>query len=215
MPNIQEMILLAPGILLALAFHEYAHGWVADKLGDPTARMAGRLTMNPLVHLDIMGTLMLFLAQIGWAKPVPINPYNFHNPRRDIILVSTAGVTANMIMAAGWGLIFRFLASGIIPQTNHLPAPIWLIIVLALQINLMLAVFNLIPVPPLDGSRILGGLLPEHLEREYRKLDQFGPFLILILVIGGSLLHIPILGYIITPFVRFFAGLFAGIPNLI
>jgi Zn-dependent protease len=183
MPDLTQLIILAPPILLALAFHEYAHGWVADRLGDPTARQAGRLTMNPLVHLDLVGTIMIFIAHIGWAKPVPVNPYNLSNPKRDMVLVSLAGPVANLILALAFGLVFRTISHG----------------------------FNLIPIPPLDGSRILGGLLPTEMEREYRKLDRFGPMLVLVLVMGGYMLNIPILWWIILPFLKFFLHLFAGI----
>ncbi len=215
MPDLTQIILIAPSVLLALAFHEFSHGWVANRLGDPTARLAGRLTMNPLSHLDILGTIMLFIPpHIGWAKPVPVNPYNLNQPKRDIVWVSLAGPGANLLMALGFGLVIRGLNAGLLGNMP-LPDPAVMIIFYGLLINISLAVFNLIPIPPLDGSRILGGLLPTDLEMEYRKLDHFGPFLILILVMVGSFLHIPILGFIITPFVRFFAGLFAGIPNLI
>lgn len=216
MPNISEIILIAPSVLLALAFHEFCHGWVANRLGDSTARMAGRLTMNPLSHLDVLGTIMLFVPpHIGWAKPVPVNPYNLHQPKRDIVWVSLAGPAANLLMAFGFGLLIRGLNTGGILENISPPHAVVVIIVYGLMINISLAVFNLIPIPPLDGSRILGGLLPENLEREYRKLDHFGPILILVLVIGGSFLNIPVLGMIIMPFVHFFSTLFTGISNLI
>ncbi|RJP82175.1 MAG: site-2 protease family protein [Candidatus Zixiibacteriota bacterium] len=211
MPDITSFILLAPPILLALTIHEFAHGWVADKLGDPTARMAGRLTMNPLAHLDPIGTLALFLVHIGWAKPVPINPYNFRNGRTGEIMVSLAGVTANMILALFFGLVIRALDTGGPLAMVSLPDAVVLMIVYGVVINLILAVFNLIPIPPLDGSRVLGGLLPPDLEREYRKLDRFGPVLILVLVLGASFLNIPFLWWIISPFISFFSKLFAGI----
>jgi Zn-dependent protease len=211
MPNLTEYILIAPPILLALAFHEYAHGWVADKLGDPTARLAGRLTMNPLAHLDFIGTIMLFVVHLGWAKPVPVNPYNLRNPRRDTILVSLAGVTANMIMAAAWGLVIRLWNTGGLFEAYTLPQPVTVVVVYGVIINLSLAIFNLIPIPPLDGSRILGGLLPPRWEQQYRKLDHFGPVLVLVLVMGGSLLHIPVLWWIMSPFIRFFSIVLTGI----
>lgn len=211
MPNLTLYIIIAPPILLALAFHEYAHGWVADRLGDPTARLAGRLTMNPLVHLDLIGTIMIFVAHIGWAKPVPVNPYNLHNPKRDIVWVSLAGPGANLIMALGFGLILRSFNTGGIFESVHLPGPVVLLLVYGVIINIALAIFNLIPIPPLDGSRILGGILPAEMEREYRKLDRFGPILVLVLVMGGYMLNIPILWWIITPFLKFFSILFAGI----
>lgn len=211
MPDLTVYVIIAPPILLALAFHEFAHGWVADRLGDPTARNAGRLTMNPLAHLDVMGTIMLFIAHIGWAKPVPINPYNLHNPRRDTIWVSLAGPGANILMAAAFGLLIRAFDEGGPLQAMTLPQPAVLLLVYGVIINISLAIFNLIPIPPLDGSRILGGLLPVSLEQEYRKLDHFGPMLVLVLVMGGYLLNIPILWWIIVPFIKFFSIIFAGI----
>ena len=211
MPNLTLYIIIAPPILLALAFHEYAHGWVADRLGDPTARNAGRLTMNPLAHLDLVGTIMLFIAHIGWAKPVPVNPYNLHNPKRDIVWVSLAGPAANILMAAGFGFLIRAFNTGGILESVALPQPGVLLLVYGVIINISLAIFNLIPIPPLDGSRILGGLLPTEMEREYRKLDRFGPILVLVLVMGGYMLNIPILWWIIVPFIKIFSLLFAGI----
>jgi Zn-dependent protease len=211
MPDLTSYILLAPPILLALSFHEFAHGWVADRLGDPTARLAGRLTMNPLAHLDFIGTIMLFVVHMGWAKPVPINPYNFREPRRDTILVSLAGVTANMIMAACWGIVIRLWNTGGPFEAFVLPQPITLIVFYGVIINLSLAIFNLIPIPPLDGSRILGGILPLRWELQYRKLDRLGPLLVLALVMGGAFLNFPLLWWIMKPFIRFFSIIFTGI----
>ncbi len=211
MPDLTIYIIIAPPILLALAFHEFSHGWVADRLGDPTARNAGRLTLNPLAHLDLMGTIMLFVVHMGWAKPVPINPYNFGNPRRDTVLVSLAGPVSNLILAFGFGLLIRAFDTGGIFASITLPKAALLAIVYGVIINISLAIFNLIPIPPLDGSRILGGLLPPEMEREYRKLDKFGPMLVLVLVMGGYMLNIPILWWIIIPFIKFFSILFAGV----
>lgn len=211
MPDFSLYLTIAPPILLALTFHEFAHGWVADILGDPTARLAGRLTMNPLAHLDVVGTLMLFIAHIGWAKPVPVNPNNLRNPRRDEILVSLAGAGANMLLALLFGLLIRALDTGGPLELFTPPRPVLLMIVYGVTINLILAIFNLIPIPPLDGSHILEGILPYSLAREYRKLYRFGPALILILVLSGYLLGIPILWWIIGPFVRYFSILFSGV----
>jgi len=211
MPDLTTYIIIAPPILLALAFHEFAHGWVAYHLGDPTAKDAGRLTMNPISHLDVIGTIMLFIAHIGWAKPVPINPYNLNNPRKDIIWVSLAGPGANILMAAGFGMGIRLFNTGGLFADVHLPQQLVLVLVYGVVINISLAIFNLIPIPPLDGSRILGGLLPASMESEYRKLDRMGPILVLVLVIGGYMLNIPILWWIIMPFLKFFSIMFAGI----
>lgn len=211
MPNLTLFILIAPPILLALTFHEFSHGWVANRLGDPTARLAGRLTMNPLAHLDPIGTIMLFIAHIGWAKPVPVNPYNLHNPKRDIVWVSFAGPGANLLMALAFGLVIRAFDTGGPLSSITLPHPVLIMIIYGVIINLALAAFNLIPIPPLDGSQILGGILPEEAEREYRKLDRFGPMLVIVLVMGGYLLNIPFLWWILMPFIRFFSLLFAGV----
>jgi len=167
--------------------------------------------MNPLAHLDFMGTLMLFIAYIGWAKPVPVNPYNLRSPKRDIVWVSLAGPVSNLILALLFGLVIRAFNAGDPLQDTQLPQPVLLMVVYGIIINLSLAIFNLIPIPPLDGSRILGGLLPPEAERKYRMLDSFGPILVLVLVMGGYLLNIPFLWWIMQPFIRFFSLLFAGI----
>ncbi|MFH1862808.1 MAG: site-2 protease family protein, partial [bacterium] len=171
-------ILIAPPILLGLTLHEFAHGWVANRLGDPTAKLAGRLTMNPLAHLDFIGTIMLFIAHIGWAKPVPVNPYNLRHPKQDIIWVSAAGPASNLFLAFLFGLVFRAFSPGGLLESIYLPKPLVILIVYGVILNLSLAIFNLIPIPPLDGSRIVSGLLPPEAEREYQKLERFGPLLI-------------------------------------
>lgn len=209
--NLQYILLLAPPILLALTFHEFSHGWMAYKLGDPTAKMAGRLSMNPLVHLDPFGTLMIFLVRFGWAKPVPVNPRYFRNPKRDMLLVSVAGPGANMLLAFVSGLILRTFHAG---SFNFLPAnilqPLYIMVKFSLQINLALAIFNLLPVPPLDGSKILYGILPPQYDYIFRYLEQYGPFVLMGLIIFGMLTNISILGAFIYPFVNFFSILFGG-----
>ena len=151
---VESFLLLAPPILLAITFHEYAHGWTAMKFGDPTAKMMGRLTLNPLVHLDPIGTLMLFLVHFGWAKPVPVDPRYFSDPKRQMLWVALAGPVANMILAFFSGiLIIGFASSNFMFSSNT--ALIGNMLVYSLQINLALAVFNMLPIPPLDGSKIL------------------------------------------------------------
>ena len=196
---------------MALTFHEYAHGLVAYKLGDDTAYRAGRLTLNPIPHLDIIGTIMLFIVHIGWAKPVPVNPYNFQNPRKDLIWVSLAGPAANMVLALLSGLLFR-----VFNEFWHIFGPtlaeiIYLMLVYSVMINLILAAFNLIPLPPLDGSKILGGLLQGEAAYKYAQLERYGPIILIALVAGGYMLHIPIIWWIILPFVKIFFQLFTGI----
>ena len=206
MPSFQELILMAPPILLALTVHEYAHGYVAFRLGDDTAYRAGRLTLNPLSHLDPIGTLMLFIVQIGWAKPVPVNPYNLNNPRTDMIWVSLAGPASNVIFAFITGMILRFIIAAELNIGMFLAK----MIIFTVQINLVLAAFNLIPVPPLDGSKILGGLLQGEADYKYAQFERYGPFVLMAVIFGGWFLHIPVLSWIISPFVQFFFTLFVG-----
>ena len=210
--NLQYIILLVPPILLALSFHEYMHGWVAYKLGDPTAEMEGRLTMNPLAHLDPIGTIMVFLVHFGWAKPVPVNPINLSNPKKDMIYVSVAGPLANMFLALLSGIILRLTRLGIF---GFLPGailqPFFNMMVLSLQINVALAFFNLLPLPPLDGSKILFGFLPERYEHVAIWLRQYGGFILMGLILLGYLTNISIIGGLLRPFIGFFSYLFGGI----
>jgi len=167
---------MLPGILLGLSFHEFAHGWAADRLGDPTARRAGRLTMNPAAHIDVIGFLALILAGFGWAKPVPVNPFLLKGNRRTgIIAVSVAGPLANLLMALAGAVVAGIGEGG--PIILRMVA--WLI-----SINVMLAVFNLVPIPPLDGSQILAALLPGP-QRWLLWLQQYGMIVLIILLFTG------------------------------
>jgi Zn-dependent protease len=195
-----EFVVLAPPFLLALTVHELAHGYVAKKLGDPTASRAGRLTWNPLKHLDPMGVLCFFLLKIGWAKPVPVNAAYFNNPRQDMLIVSLAGPGANVLLGVASAVvakIFLFLdwlpVFFLQPLLQMLAASIW--------INIMLAVFNFMPIPPLDGSKILMGLLPARLAASFARLENFGFIILLILFYTG------ILSSIIMPIITFAHGL--------
>ncbi len=207
MPGLATFLLLIPPILAALTVHEYAHGWAAYKLGDPTAKIAGRLTFNPLAHMDFLGTLMLFLFYFGWAKPVPVNPYNLRNPKSDMIWVSLAGPGANIALAAIVGVTIKPLVSlGLIDFLGV----IYHILTLAVFINLMLAIFNLIPIPPLDGSKVVAGLLPYRYMRWWGYIEMSGPFILIGLILAGRLLGISIFGSTILPLADRLYNLFTG-----
>ena len=204
-----DILLIIIGIIgfaLAIITHEVAHGLMADKLGDPTARLMGRLTLNPIPHIDIYGTILvpalLFLFHspflFGWAKPVPIDPYNLKNPKKDAALISLAGPSANIILAVMLSFFLRILLA-LFPLGNLFNLFFYLI-----EFNIILAIFNLIPIHPLDGGKILIGFLPERQARETDAfLQRFGFILLLILIlpiIGGT----PLISPIMSPIINFF-----------
>lgn len=174
-----EMLLRIPALLLAITFHEYAHARVSYSLGDPTPKWRGRLSLNPLVHLDPIGLLMLWLFRFGWAKPVEINPSYYDEPRKGMILVSLAGPLANLILA----FLTMFILKLNILHIGFLDNFIYILFLY----NLTLAVFNMIPIPPLDGSKILAGLLPARQAYEFSQLETYGPFILILLVYFGLL----------------------------
>lgn len=209
--DLYTLLLLAPPILLALVMHEYSHAWAANKFGDDTARQMGRLTLNPLAHLDLLGTVMIFLVHFGWAKPVPVNPWKLKNPKRDMLWISAAGPLMNMLLALVSGILISLL-SPLAGQSRVTVAGLGLVmLVYSLQINLALAVFNILPIAPLDGSKILFGLLPTRFERYAIPLEKYGPLVLMGLIVAGYFTHVSILGIIIWPFVSFFSKLFTGI----
>ena len=199
---ITQLIILAPPLLLGLTFHEFAHGYVAYRLGDPTARTLGRLTLNPLKHLDPIGTIAFFFIKFGWAKPVPVNPRYFKNPTRDMLWVALAGPLTNLGLAIVSALIAKMLwiIAAIIPH-NSLTAGVLIplngMLIASVWINLVLCVFNFLPVPPLDGSRIMYGLLPPDLARSYQKLEPYGFIIVLVLAFSGMLskVIVPIISF--------------------
>jgi Zn-dependent protease len=197
-----QMLLLAPVILFALTFHEFAHAWLASKLGDPTARMSGRVSLNPLRHLDPIGTIAIFLFGFGWAKPVPVNPYFLGSQKRDFALTALAGPGANVVAGLGFGLIYRLL------WAVHIGGFLLTIVSLGVSIDLALAAFNLIPIPPLDGSRVVYYLLPRNLASQYIRLEPFGMWIIIGLMLIDS--WTGIIRPWIFLFVRVLGGLFAG-----
>lgn len=185
--NIQDLIIQIPVFLFALTIHEYSHGYVAMLCGDQTAKMEGRLTLNPLKHLDPLGTLAIFLIHFGWAKPVPVDPRNFRNPHRDMILVSLAGPMSNLatMVASLFALILiAYFGQGLPP---FLAQPIIAMLSVSIWINSILAIFNMIPIPPLDGSKVLMGLLPPRQAQYIARLEGVGFILIMVLVFTGVL----------------------------
>lgn len=214
--TIQTIAVIVPPFVFSVILHEVVHGWTAEKLGDPTARNAGRLTLNPIPHIDLVWTIIMPMLLyfttgfvVGGAKPVPINPYNFKNPKRDMALSSMAGPGVNMLMA----ISFAFLLRVILPvMERFVPAAIWeptalpvaLMLGAGAVINVILAIFNMIPIPPLDGSRIVYWLLPDKQAAVYYRLEPFGIFILI------ALLSFRILGTIIWPIIVFILYVLLG-----
>jgi Zn-dependent protease len=200
-----DFIIRVPAILLALTLHELSHAIAACKLGDPTARDQGRLTLNPLAHLDLLGTIMLLTGLFGWAKPVPVNPYNLRNPRRDLMLISLAGPLSNIVQALCCGFIIRaiiaFVPAAAAPELAETPLIRYLLLFLflAFMINSGLAFFNLLPLYPLDGSKILAWFLPDKYIDGYMRATQYAMPVIFGTVIIGALIHKPVLSTILNP----------------
>ncbi len=184
-------IMLVPA-LLAVTLHEVAHGFSAEKFGDPTARLLGRLTLNPIKHLDPIGTIALLVFGFGWARPVPVNSNNLRRPHKDMVWVALAGPTANLMLALFCALLLRvvvYIAAMLTESTQFLSfiKPIGLMAAFGLYINVILCLFNLLPIPPLDGGRVLMGILPERQSQMLRRVEPFGMLLIVFLIFGTSL----------------------------
>jgi Zn-dependent protease len=173
-------ILLAIPLLYSIIIHELAHGWVAYKMGDPTAKLLGRLSLNPLQHMDPIGTLMLFVFGFGWAKPVPVNFGNLRGSRKGIVFVSAAGIVANTLLAFTAFFLNRLLS----PSPSGFLAPL---LYYMAQVNIMLAAFNLIPIPPLDGAKILMGVTSGAFQRFLISIERYGFFIIIGLLYLGAL----------------------------
>ena len=185
--NVAQILIAFIVLLFSLTVHETAHAWTADRLGDPTARLLGRVSLNPIVHIDPIGTIvfpLIALASnvplIGWAKPVPVNSSRLGHPRRDFVLVAAAGPASNLIMAFGAATALAVLPiSPVVLGEPNVSVPIASLLNSAIQLNLLLAVFNMIPIPPLDGGNVLGGLLPRSLGTKYDALMRPYGFILL------------------------------------
>ncbi|MCW5214796.1 site-2 protease family protein [Desulfobulbus sp. US5] len=204
--TIQQLIITAPPFLFALTFHELAHGYTAWKLGDPTAKDAGRLTMNPLKHLDPFEVLAFFIMRIGWAKPVPVNPRYFQDPQKGMLITALAGPVANLFLAIVSAVLVKVLAT--VPISSQLMfnvfKPMFDMMAASVWINVMLAVFNFLPIPPLDGSKILMGILPPDQAAGYARLEPYGFIILLILFYTGMI------GKVIMPIINFTVGMMVG-----
>ncbi len=212
--TIQYIAVAAIPLIFAITVHEASHGWVAHKLGDNTAKAMGRLTFNPIPHIDPIGTLLVPLLMMlttgfifGWAKPVPVDLRNLSDPRRDWAIISVAGPLSNLVMALSWALVWKL--TFLMPQSMvYVALPLALMAKVGITFNIILMVLNLLPLPPLDGSRVLGWLLPPQLAV---KLDQIEPYGVFILI---GLLYFGLWDYIIGPATAFFINLIANLFSL-
>jgi Zn-dependent protease len=210
--RLQTFIILVPIFVASLTLHELAHGWVAFKLGDPTAKMLGRLSLNPLVHLDPLGTAMFGITYwaggflFGWAKPVPVNYRRLRNPRRDMVLVALAGPGMNLLLAL---IGTALLSATIIMSGGAQDGGSALIAANALNfvlINIFLAVFNLLPVPPFDGGHVVEGLLPGPLALSFRRIGRYSLLVLMILLLVLPALGVNVVGHVVSPIVDRIAG---------
>jgi Zn-dependent protease len=200
--SISQLIIMVPPLLLALTVHEFAHGYVAFRLGDPTASVLGRLTLNPLKHLDPLGTIAFFVFHFGWAKPVPVNPAYFKNPQKDMLWVALAGPATNFSLAVISALMAKiiWLFAQLMPYSlvgEAILVPLNSTLIASVWINLVLCIFNFLPIPPLDGSRIVAGLLPPELARSFASFEKYGFILVILLAVTG------VLSKLIIPLIKF------------
>ncbi len=214
LPSVQEIIILLPAVIIGLTFHEAAHGYAAYNLGDYTAKDSGRLTINPLKHIDPVGMILLFLVGFGWAKPVPVNPMNFQGDRRKGMLkVALAGPVSNVIMAVLFSVVLGLLLGfGVLNGDSTFSYYALNIVYQLVSINIVLAVFNLLPVPPLDGSKVFASLFPQKSGWVYG-MEKYGTIILLILLLTGVLGKL--LFYLIDPMRSGLLSLAYGLASLI
>lgn len=213
---IQALAVMAIPLLFAITLHEVAHGWVASLCGDQSAKMLGRLTINPIKHIDLVGTIIVPIVTLltahfvfGWAKPVPVNPKGLRHPRRDMALVALAGPCANLLMAILWGLIGKL---GLIAETmgnEWLGVPLYYMGEYGIMINVVLGVLNLIPLPPLDGGKVLASLLPPKTAYYFNRVEAYGFVILILLIVSGLLFNV------IGPPVMYLVRLISSLCGLI
>ena len=203
-PSIQ--VILIPVLVFALSFHEFAHGWMAHRLGDSTAKNQGRLTLNPLAHLDPIGALVLYFAGFGWAKPVPVNGSNLINPRTDMMKIAFAGPASNILLAVIGGTVLRILIGSSIFYES-----VYVTLIYFTQINIALAVFNMLPIPPLDGSQIFNGYMVTRNPGLVIKLQTYGPQILFGIIMIGYVTKFSVIWMIMGPIVKMFMYFFSGV----
>lgn len=209
---VQKIVVFSLPVLFAITVHETAHGWVAKKLGDPTAAMLGRLTLNPIKHIDPIGTILvplLFLMlpgnfMFGWAKPVPVNWQNLRNPKRDMALVAVAGPLSNLLMAVFWALVLKGVV--VLAIDSAVTEMLFYMAYAGVLFNLILMILNMLPIPPLDGGRVLAGVLPADMAMQFGRIEPFGVFIVIALLASGLLgkLMQPLLGGMLRLFGNIF-----------
>jgi Zn-dependent protease len=208
--KLTAILLLLPGFVAGLTVHEFSHAYVANRLGDPTARSLGRLTLNPLAHLDLIGSIMLMVAGFGWAKPVPVNAAYLRSPRTDMVWIAAAGPVSNLILAFLLGMTANLLFVLDGEAQSGMSSVLALILLQGIWINVILALFNLLPFPPLDGSRILAGFVPQKWNQGYEQFERIGPMILLGLFLLASLSGVSLFGRLLNPVAepifRWFAG---------